>query len=111
MRSQGWRAQGLAGQQGQFRKDLEGDERADPKMGEKAGAGGPGDGPGREIAGQKNLDNARTEEKNALEALRRGAGDGQEAQQQQNQAGQNDSDPLAGARHQHHGSQDSRMGT
>jgi len=41
----------------------------------------------------------------------RGAGDGQEAQQQQNQAGQNDSDPLGRARgNQHHGSQDSRDG-
>jgi hypothetical protein len=91
-------SQGLAGQQGQLRKELDGAMQGlDPKMGQKLGPAGQAMDRAEKALGQKNLDDAANEEKNAMDALRQGA-EAMAQQAQQDQKGQNDSDPLGRAR-------------
>ncbi|HWY60396.1 MAG TPA: DUF4175 family protein [Rhizomicrobium sp.] len=91
-------SQGLAGQQGQIRKDLQGAMQGlDSKMGQKLGPAGQAMDRAEKSLGQKNLDDAANEEKNAMDAMRQGA-EAMAQEAQQNGKGQADSDPLGRSR-------------
>jgi hypothetical protein len=90
--------QGLAGQQGQLRKELDGALKTlDPKLGSKLGPAGQAMDRAQQSLGEKNLDNAGNEEKKALDALRQGA-EALAQEAQQSQKGENDADPLGRSR-------------
>jgi uncharacterized protein (TIGR02302 family) len=91
-------SQGLAGQQGQLRKELDGAMKSlDSKMGSKLGPAGQAMDRAEKALDQKNLDNAGNEEKNALDALRQGA-EALSQEAQQGQKGESDADPLGRSR-------------
>jgi uncharacterized protein (TIGR02302 family) len=93
-------SQGLAGQQGQLRKELNDAMKSlDPKLGSKLGPAGQAMDRAQQSLGQKNLDNASNEEKNALDALRQGAQAlSEQAQSQSGKQGQDEADPLGRSR-------------
>ena len=91
--------QGLAGQQGQLRKDLNGAMKGlDPKAGSQLDKAGQAMDRAQQALGQKNLGDATNEEKNAMDALRQGAQAMAEEAQKTGQQGQDDADPLGRSR-------------
>jgi hypothetical protein len=90
-------SQGLAGQQGQLRKQLGGAMKGlDPQAAGKLNQAGQAMDRAQQSLDQKNLDNAGNEEKNALDSLRQGAEE--LAQEAQNQEGRGETDPLGRAK-------------
>ena len=74
----------------------------DPKLRDKMGAAGSAMDRAQQSLGQKNLDNAGNEEKNALDALRQGAEAlAKEAQGQNGNQQKSDADPLGRAADRH----------
>ena len=93
-------AQGLAQQQQQLRQQLNDMAKSmDPKLQGKLGQAGQAMQRAQKSLGDKNLDNASNEEKNALDAMRQGAEEMAQAAQQQ-KSGENpaDADPLGRSR-------------
>ena len=90
-------AQGLAGQEKNLRQQL-GDamKGLDPKTAGKLNQAGQAMDKAQQALGQKDLDNASNEEKNALDSLRQGAES--LSQQAQSQQVQGDADPLGRSR-------------
>jgi uncharacterized protein (TIGR02302 family) len=90
-------AQGLSQQQGQLRQQLGAAMKGmDPKAAAKLDQAGQAMEKAQQSLGQKDLDNASNEEKNALDSLRQGAES--LAQEAQGQQGQGDADPLGRSR-------------
>jgi uncharacterized protein (TIGR02302 family) len=93
-------SQGLAAQQKALRDQLNSTlQGLDPKLGNKLGAAGSAMDRAQQSLGEKNLDNAGNEEKNALDALRQGADAlAKEAQGQNGPEQKSDADPLGRSR-------------
>jgi hypothetical protein len=91
-------SQGLAKQQGDLQNQLNDALKGlDPKLADKLGGAGKAMGEAKGALGQKDFDNAGNAQKNALEALRQGAGElAREAMKQQGQGGgqEGKDDPL-----------------
>lgn len=97
-------AQGLSRQQGQLKKELDDTLKGlDPKTKDALGEAGKAMENAQRALGQQNLDNAGSEQKNALDALRKGADALAALQNGQNQRPGSDKDPLGRAENDNNG--------